>query len=153
MAFSAGQRISASDLNDLLTPDTCIAARVAAQSVNNSTATALQFDTEYVDTNSMFTATSSKVYVQKAGVYIIQGYAEIASLGTSGAYIFELKRDGAAIASNDSPANSLGFGRGMVSTIDAAVVGSYYELIVFHTAGSAKNCTGRLSISWLSTTS
>jgi len=162
LTFSAGARVYASDLQaiadqvDVLTlgvPDMAIATRAAAQSYTSAQQAALSLDTEVVDTAAMFAATSTRVYCATTGVHQATGYVNIASPGSSGMFIAELRLSGTSVASIDLPLNSNGTARATVSVDKLMTAGQYMELFLYNGTGGTRNVTGQLSVVRLGSTS
>ena len=90
-AFTAGEKPTASKLNAngktaldfLLAPPNLSLRQAVAQSLTNATFTALTFDTEVVDTDSMWTS-GTDITVKTAGLWQIVGHVSYASNATGG---------------------------------------------------------------------
>lgn len=81
--FTAGRKIRASELAALADPPACIVTRSTAQTgIVSSSPTALTFDTEVKDNDTMFTASSSTITIKTAGSYSVDGYGAIESNAT-----------------------------------------------------------------------
>jgi hypothetical protein len=155
LTFSAGNRVYAADLQaiadqvDVLTlgvPDMAIATRAAAQSYTSAEQATLSLDTEVIDTASMFAATDSKIYAATTGVHQATGYVDIASPGSSGMFIAEIRLSGTSIANIDVPLNNNGTARATVTIDRYMTAGQYMELWVYNGTGATRNVTGQLSL-------
>lgn len=55
----------------LVSPDYCVAERVASQSISNGTWTQISFDTQREDSNGLFAPTSTTITIQTTGTYLV----------------------------------------------------------------------------------
>lgn len=90
----AGAILTAAQLNTQLRdnmlsggPAFCKVTRAAALSLADSAFVAVNFDTEAVDTNAMFTATSNKITIKTAGYYQVNGHFSYNANGTGQRYL------------------------------------------------------------------
>ena len=90
----AGSAILASDMlvvmNDVISlrdntgvvPPMVIVRRAVVQSIPHNVVTAISFDTEDVDTDGCFTATSTNITIKTSGVYLLTGNVQYISNAT-----------------------------------------------------------------------
>jgi hypothetical protein len=81
-SFTAGQVVTAAQLAFLADPPRAHAVQGAAQSIPNSTLTALAFGTEVEDNDVMFTPGDAFMTVKTAGRFIVSASASFAASGT-----------------------------------------------------------------------
>ncbi len=64
-------------------PYACLVTKTgAAQSIPNNSWTSIQWDTEVVDTNAMFAATSDTITINASGIYGVSSYLGFVANGT-----------------------------------------------------------------------
>jgi predicted flavoprotein YhiN len=124
----------------------CSLTKSANQSVNNTTATAITFDTELKDTNAFHdnSTNTSRITIPsgKAGFYLISGQINFASNSTG-------VRDG-AIYKNGTVMTQVfvlgaangGWTGASVSQIQELAVADYIELFAYQNSGGALNVNG-----------
>lgn len=151
IAYAAPQIVSATGS---LAPVsiTAIWARVyhsANQSILNNTLTALAFDSERVDTDTIHdTATNnSRLTCKTAGVYSISGTAEYANNVTGNRELAVRLNGTTYIAAIKYPAATLLTSLVVIETKYALVVNDYVELIAFQDSGGALNVTASANYS------
>lgn len=135
--------------NYLYAPPMCIARRNAAQSIADNTVTAISFDTEEVDTDSMFSPTSTDITIKTAGVYCLTGVAVLATAATT---VMEarIRINGTVVATSNGTGsaylNSLN-----VATFESLAVNDVVTLTIYQSGpATAKNTqsTTQLSVIW-----
>jgi hypothetical protein len=126
---------------------TNIGARVynsAAISVNNATATALTFNSERYDTDSIHStsANTSRLTCTRAGKYVIVGHVAFASNAT-GLRTVSIRLNGSAtiIAAQNAVPISGDETIFSIATIYDLAVGDYVELYAYQSSGGALNVT------------
>ncbi|HEX2174158.1 MAG TPA: hypothetical protein VHL09_17125 [Dehalococcoidia bacterium] len=119
------------------------AARVyhtAAQAIPNTTSTALAFDSERLDTDTIHdpATNNSRLTRQTPGLYLITGHVNWAANG-SGNCCLSIRLNGATVIASQVSPNI-----GAVNSHDQAIAtlyplaqGDYLELIVYQTSGGA----------------
>lgn len=117
-----------------------------AQSINDSTYTALAFDgTEYYDTDTMYTAGTSttRITCKTAGKYLVWASTHWDS-SALGIRMLTLWLNGAQLPTADQqvPATG-GYSRITVASPVTLAVNDYVEAYVYQTKGSAENCNAR----------
>lgn len=119
------------------------ASRVAVQAVSTSAQTFLLFDTEDWDPQAGFTATSSTITINTAGVYVISFHAEMSSLQTFGMDLFvnTIRRAGATGITDSAGVTAAASG----SLILPLAAGATLQVMVWHTSGVNRNFTGGLA--------
>lgn len=127
----------------LANPPACRVTHNASQSVNSVTETALNFNTEVFDTDSMHdtVTNNSRLTCVTAGLYVIAGCIEYQSAGAaSGHRCAIIRHSGAGIIAfqKSVPLNSDSI-QVCVSTIYKLAVNDYLTLSAFHSQGSALN--------------
>ena len=115
----------------------------SAQGLSINTNTKLNFDSELIDTDSAYDATTNYRFTVpsgKAGKYVfsLQAFARGQSVGNFGYIVLKIYKNGSQLLStihndNDNP----GYGAtGNVVIMDDASVGDYYEPYVFANASA-----------------
>lgn len=150
---AAGARLRASTvntwlaaINGLLTPPQFIVRRAATQSIpSGGAATPIQFDTEVVDTDTMFTATSDTITIKTAGKWTFIGGGRIA--GATGLKVWEITKNGTvqrdgAVTGPDTAGQE---GRNNVVITFVCAVNDVIKLTAFQNAVGAQNATAWLS--------
>lgn len=123
-----------------------IACRVynsAAISLTNSTETALTFDTEDYDTNTMHStvSNSNRITFQTAGKYLVGAQFRWASNAT-GIRWGRIILNAATVLVYDNPATNLGDQTSfLATTIYNFAVNDYIEIYAFQTSGGNLNVT------------
>lgn len=164
--FLAGDPLPASDLNtyvsgiltSLMNPPSCKAYRTTTQSVASATMTAISFDAEYWDTDSMHSPTTNptRVTVPIAGVYLVTWGARYGPISvTNQLMLTRVHRNGLLVDETLwhglTSTNAYTEGTGAVQLKCNA--NDYLELIFYHNQGSAVNVdTGfppSLAVTWL----
>jgi len=154
-AFLAGSRINAarwkSDVTDAVTflanPPVFQAYQSAAQSISNSSVTALGMDTEVVDTyNGHDTVTNNSRWTcptGAAGTYVAIGYFGLAANAT-GVRLVRINKNGATLPLSQSdlatPGTAVSLATFSIALVQLAV-GEYVEAYGFQTSGGALNTT------------
>ena len=91
--FAPGNVLTADQMNaigaNLLAggPAVCKVSRVAALSLADSAFVAVNFDTELIDTNAMFSATANFITIKTAGYYQVNGHFSYNANGTGQRYL------------------------------------------------------------------
>ena len=135
----------------VLAPSVAILRRAAAQSVNDSSAAQISFDTEDIDDSGFWAAGSpTRIAFPVKGIYLIDVEVQFAS-DADGIRQAALKRSG---GSNDF--NMVAPAINGVATVvkypfitAERAITDYYELEVIHNAGGALNVTARVAITLL----
>lgn len=159
--FTAGSVLTAAQLNvagtavnNLVVPPLCVVRRVAAQSIADNTVTLISFDTEDVDTDGMFTPTSTDITIQTAGVYVLSGIATLASAVTTSLFL-RLSVNGSGIG--DATYAGSSYTSSAALTINKSLaVGDVVRCAVYQTGpATSKNtsATTQFSVSWIGRTS
>lgn len=126
----------------------CLASRSTTQSIaNNGSTEYLSFDTEVVDTDSMFAATSTTITIQTAGIYLVAGSATIA-LNATGIRALYLEINGAVVSEFDaSGSGSVNFTPGTLSVVKSLAASDTVKLRAYQNSGGALNASAG---AWLS---
>lgn len=163
--WQTGQLVTADWLNEnirdvqkfLAHAPLTIVTRNASQSIATATNTAVQFDTEVIDVDGMFSAPSTDIVVQRPGVYAIQfeSHMQGSTAGSIRAAHIAINASGNWMgSSNNAPASSATCLN--AAAIAALNVGDRVQAYVYQNsggalvAGSAYNAP-RLSIRLIST--
>lgn len=120
----------------LANPPACRVYHNANQNVNDSASTALAFNSERWDTDSMHdTATNnSRITINTAGLYVVTGSVEITQATDYVRWFLELKANGAttiAVHADPDPGTPNLSRQLTISTIWKFTAGNYIELLVF----------------------
>lgn len=138
-------------IQNVVKAGTAIWARVyhnANQSITDATVTALAFNSERADTNTIHdtVTNNSRLTCQTAGVYSVVFSAAFAANATGYRYI-GIRLDGGNILAYQSSL-SLGAGQGnlmTVSTVFALAAAQYVEAIVYQNSGGALNVVSNVA--------
>lgn len=140
MAFSAGQRLNASDLNGPI----AILRQSVAQSLTDAAFTTITFDTEDLDTHNGHSTSvnTSRYTAQKAGRHLFVGGIGFA-INSVGARGSRWLLNGAGIGRGQSMyGNAGGTLVTLITTrivVVSMVVGDYVELQAYQASGGALN--------------
>jgi hypothetical protein len=115
------------------------ATRTAALSINDSTDTALQLDSEVYDTDGMFTVNDDFITIQRSGIYIISACARF-SPNATGMRRISVAVGGTPIAAQGTD-NIGATDKPMLSLVTAAYLGKEDSVAfkVYQTSGGALN--------------
>ncbi|MDA8113162.1 MAG: hypothetical protein M0Z43_00330, partial [Acidithiobacillus sp.] len=118
----------------------CRVIKGAAQTIPNNTWTAIQFDAEYFDTDTMHdNVNNTRITIKTAGYYMVGGCVEWVS-NTTGMRIMAIRRNNAqhlvdAVHNSDQ----YGAAPGALSTVHYMAVNDYIELLVYQASGGNLN--------------
>ncbi len=118
----------------------CRVYNSANQSINNTTLTAVTFNSERFDTDSIHSTVSStsRLTCQTAGVYYIFGNGVWASAPGANSFMCILLNAGTTIAAQGTVNNSVQ-NQTEVSCLYKLAVSDYVEFVVFQSSGGAIN--------------
>lgn len=119
-------------------PPVTIVTRSAAQSIPNTTNTAVIFDTEYADVDGMFNAPSANLTVQRPGVYAIQFQPHFAP-NAVGMRQGQIELNGTPVAATAMPYASPHDTFLNVSAVVACNTGDLIQGFVYQSSGAALN--------------
>lgn len=155
---TAGNAILASDIatvftnsNNYRVPPMCIARRNAAQSVADNTFTAVSFDTQDVDTDEMFSPTSTDITIRTAGVYLVKAYVGWSASVTS-LLRAQIKVGSTVVESAWSDASTHAQTALAISTVRSLAASSVVTFEVYQTGpGTSKNTASdtQMAVLWL----
>lgn len=132
-------------------PPTCRVFRTTAQSIPHNVETAIAFDSERFDTDTMHSTVSntSRITIATAGVYLVTGTMEYASSVITGERRIILKVNGTLyIGFGQAPANTA-VGSGLtIATIWKFAANDYVELYAHHTNGSSAAININANAAW-----
>jgi hypothetical protein len=129
-------------------PPGCIARRTTTQSINNTTFTAISFNSEVVDNDSMFAATSTDITIQHDGYYLAI-YGIDWATNTTGTRVINILQNAVAIpeGSKELPAGGTGNHRDTGCVAFTAVTSDVIRMEVWQNSGGALNVdTARLAV-------
>lgn len=148
--WSAGERPTAAQFNAefrdwiaaLANPPACRVRRTTAQSINTATVTAITFDAERTDTDTMHSTSSntSRITITTSGRYHVYGNVAYAANATGIRYT-AIRLNGTTVVVEDARAPA-GAGDATIVSIDTSYLfsaGDYVELVAFQTSGGALN--------------
>jgi len=130
------------NVNNLIVPPSCRVYKAAAQSINSGSDTAIQFDSERWDTDSMHDTVTNKTRItaNTAGIYVITGHAMFAANATGIRAIYIRLNGSTRIAQQLMPSNSAGTDTALsVATVYELAAADYVELMAVQTSGGALN--------------
>mgnify|MGYP001576060230 FL=1 len=135
------------NLSFLYTPPMCRVYNSANISINDATSTALTFDSERFDTDTMHSTSSNtgRITLTTAGKYLDGAHATFADNST-GTRMVNVRLGGATNmayeAHNATTAGGAGAGSGFnVSTLYSYTAAQYVELVAYQNSGGALNVT------------
>lgn len=143
--FSAGNKVYASDLNDLANKPEARLRQTSAQSINHGTWTALTFGAEDVDTHNGHSTSSntSRYTAQVAGWYHVTGNGGFVSNSTGHRGV-RLHKNGSVVnntATYFNTSTSDVWSASISADIHLAV-NDYVEIAVIQDSGAALNSSG-----------
>lgn len=124
-------------------------AVAALQSIAHNTDTDLTFSSVELDTDTMWSsATPTRVYARKAGVYMVSGTAIFDGAGSSGHVRgVEIHKNGVAQSYQRTPPLQAGYSTVVsTATVVKVDVGDYLTLRVIHNQGTSLNVSGHLEM-------
>lgn len=131
-------------------PPSCRVFNSASILVPNATETALTFNSERWDTDSMHSTSSltSRITFNTAGKYIVTGHVRFAG-NASGFRSVGIRFGGTTyLAANEAPTIGAGSSHDLsVATVYAFPAASFAELVVFHDIGASLNAEAVAAIS------
>jgi hypothetical protein len=120
------------------------ARRSTNQTINNNTITAISFDTEVADTDTMFAATDTKITCVTGGLYLCNAQTSWSLAATATTRMVTAIRmtpisgSGAVTIADDERTSSTTEGiQQNISRVIPMVAGDYIELVVFQTNAAA----------------
>ena len=127
------------------------AYRSSAQTIANSTPTAISFDGQTYDTDAMFAPTDTKIYAKRfSGYYLIIGQV-LVDAGTAGYKTSQLRVNGSTLISAGDGVNAAGTFKTLMSAAPWYLnVNDYVELLVTQYTGTTMNTVGGPDLTWLS---
>jgi hypothetical protein len=161
---TAGNAILASDFSTLFTnsnnyrvPAMCVLT-AGSQVIANTTATALTYSSEVVDTDAMHSTSSntSRITIATAGVYLFTCQLAAAGSGAAGSRILAtLNKNGAEAVTNgarvdtQNPTASSSLAISLSLALSCAV-NDYFEWVIFQSSGGNRTVDGStFSAVWL----
>lgn len=124
------------------------ARRSTNQTINNNTITAISFDTQVADTDTMFAPTDTKITCVTAGLYLCNAQtswslaATVTTRMVSAIRLTPISGSGAVTIADDERTSSTTEGiQQNISRVIPMVVGDYIELVVFQTNAAAATRT------------
>jgi hypothetical protein len=146
-SITTGQLLTASLMNTdwggnitfLANPPACRVRRTSTQSINTVTDTAIGFDAERYDTDTMHdtVTNNTRITMTTAGLYAVGGHLEYDSSTAGTMRAIHVRVNGTSvIGSQYIP--PIANGRLSVSTTWKFAATDYIEIVTFHDAGSAR---------------
>lgn len=159
---AAAHNVVAQNINNMRVPPICRVSRVASLSVNNAADTDITFDTEDIDTDGMFTASSTTITVQTAGIYLCTANVQWAANNT-GIRLLYITRNAAAntyagvqACSMVAPGTASFNGLQSCSVVVSCSVNDTIKMLVYQNSGGALSVSTEasfdytnLSVAWL----
>ena len=137
-----------------LIPPMVVIRRAASQSIANNSVVSVSFDTEDVDTDNCFTATSTNITIQTAGVYLLIGTVLFDTNASGGREVGFVKNgttinaSGGAMVSAGIP--NVGFSFSLTSSgITSLQAADVITLYAYQSCGSALGAVARCQLVWL----
>jgi hypothetical protein len=146
--WTVGEVLTAANLNThlrdnvsyLANPPKCRVYNSANESIPNSTDTALTFDTERFDTDTMHSTVSNtgRITFTTAGTYLVGGHVVFNSSATGIRKLF-IRMGGTTPLATVELVPSSSFPAFSIDTLYPFTAGQYVELIAYQTSGGALN--------------
>ena len=118
----------------------CRLYKSSNQTLNNNTSTAITFDSESFDTDGFHSTSSntSRITIPsgKAGYYLFTGHGEIEANSTGTRYSL-IYKNGSTLVENATSPGGAGRTNLVVTSIQSANVGDYFELFLEQNSGGA----------------
>lgn len=129
------------DLDFLARPPACRVTKAALQSIPNNTVTAITFDTERFDTDTMHdtVTNNSRITFTTAGIYMVGGTLRYQSNATGYRNIVIRLNNGNNIAEDLKPIVAAIVTISSIATLYQFIAGDYVELCAEQTSGGALN--------------
>ena len=108
----------------------------ANQTISHATHTKINFDTEVVDSNSVYDTTNKRWTPGVAGYYFFGCYAIIADLSSSAYYYIRLYKNGSSVARAQDGGHASDWHGPFMSTVQYSDTNDYFEAYCFHNHGS-----------------
>lgn len=129
----------------------CRVYRSTTQAIDTGVNTALSYDTEVLDTDACFAATSSKIYSRTNGFYIIGASAMMDNTQVDSSDKFlslKLQLNGSVIVASMG-IHSLNGKNAVISVVSGSYLAKdeYFEAIWYHELGSTKNISAATATS------
>jgi hypothetical protein len=140
------------NINNFIVPAACRVRKSGTQSIPHDSATALTFDVEDFDTDTMHdnAVNQSRITINTAGIYIISGLVGFASAAGGGVREASIRKNGAStylsLAKYTALISTENFVQ--VEVIANLAVNDYVELYAYQTSGGAIN-TDPFNLSYL----
>jgi hypothetical protein len=134
----------------LFTPPMCIVRRNAAQAIADNTNTSISFDTEDLDTDSMFTPTSTDVTIKTAGIYMLSGVAALQTAATT-VIASRMRVNGNVVADNFLTGSAYA-SNANVTTIKKLAVNDVVTFQIYQSGPATSKNTGsttQLAVIWV----
>lgn len=131
------------NVNNLIVPPSCRVYKAAAQSLTSGSDTAIQFDSERWDTDSMHdtVTNNTRITIQTAGIYVVTGHAVFAANATGVRALYIRLNGSTRIAQQALSSASAGDTALSVTTVYEFSAADYVELMAVQTSGGALNVT------------
>ena len=125
----------------------CKVYNSANQSINNTTATMLTFDTEDYNNNTMHSTVSntSRITLTTGGRYLLMGKVQFASNGTGTRRVRIVLNGLTTLAEVQVPASAVGVVTLPIMTVDTFAAADYVELEGYQDSGGALNAVRNAS--------
>ena len=149
---ASAHNVIVTDVNNLIVPPIVIVRRAANQSIANNSIDIVSFDTEDVDTDGCFAATSTNITIQTTGVYHINAIVAFAS-NTAGGRDIGIRKNGTIeFASGSNPNVNFAMNTNITGHL-SLTASDVITLYAYQNSGGALNATARLSLAWIGRTS
>lgn len=125
-------------------PPACIVTRVAAQSITSAAPNTITFDTEVFDNNNFFSASSTTMTANDAGLYSLTFWYDMTA-NTVGMRSAEILQNGTIVPSFAVPPPSSFSSRISLAALTIAAVGDAWTCVAFQNSGVALNTTARFT--------
>ena len=156
---ASAHNVIVTDVNNFIVPPMVSAVRSTNQSINNATATAIQFNAaDEFDTDAMHdtSTNNTRITVTTPGVYSFYLFASLEAIAdpTTTNPVLELYKNGSGIRSVRFPVKNGIDLRMSLSTLAEAALNDFFELYVYQDSSVAKNVTSaRFQAVWIGRTS
>jgi hypothetical protein len=160
---ASAHNVIVTNVNNFIVPPIVVARRNATQSLANTTIVPISFDAEDVDTDGCFSATSTDITIQTAGVYLLVGSVAFANNASGGREV-GFRKNGTTISNTTTGGGggplvaganpNIGFDVAVnVSGITTLAASDVITMYGYQSSGGALNATARVQLAWIGRTS
>jgi len=132
---------------------TARAYQTAEQTLPNGSGQWISFDTQYYDTDGMFTPPDTKIYAKRlSGYYLVDAYVEFKPNATGFRYALLCKNDATYLTADENPAIPGWETMCHVSSVVYLAVNDYVRVMAYQNSGGNLNTAACSFCTWMSLT-